>query len=247
MFDDTEDMRIAKLKSTLKKIRQVEVSDKVAGGANVSVLGGSAILWVVQWLTNGSVKDYIANFKYAIEKRLRIEDVYLIFNRYYDYSTKSVTRGSRATGASRVQVNTKLPAQKILLASSKKTKQLMQLIVDDLVQDKKFHEDNTRHHKLVVTGADSVPIEISEGGVVISRADLATSHEEADNTIVQQVLSCDPENAESKITVVADDTDVFVLLLHYHHMANLKNVVLMESPTEGRTVVDIGMCLQITQ
>ena len=32
-----------------------------------------------------------------------------------------------------------------------------------------FHEDNTRHHKLVVTGAGPVPIEISEGGVVISR------------------------------------------------------------------------------
>lgn len=59
-----------------------------------------------------------------------------------------------------------------------------------------------------------MPIEISEGGVVISRADLATSHEEADNAIVQQVLSCAAENAESKITVVVDDTDVFVLLLH---------------------------------
>ena len=120
----------------------------------------------------------------------------------------------------------------------------MQLKVDDLVQDKKFHEDNTRRHKLVVTGADPVPIKISEGGVVISRADLATSYEEADNVIVQQVLSCAAENAESKITVVADDTDVFVLLLHYHHMANLKNVVLMESPIKGRTVVNIGKTVQ---
>ena len=91
----------------------------------------------------------------------------------------------------------------------------MQLIVDDLVQDMKFHDNNTQHHKLVITGADLVPIEISNGGVVISRADLKTSHEEADNIIVQQVLSCAAENAESKITVVADDTDVFVLLLHY--------------------------------
>ena len=118
----------------------------------------------------------------------------------------------------------------------------MQLKVDDLVQDKTFHEDNTRRHKLVVRGGDPVPIEISEGGVVISRADLATSHEEADN--VQQVLCCATENAESKITVVADDTDVFVLLLHYHHMGNLKNVVLMESPIKGRTVVDIGKTVQ---
>ena len=89
------------------------------------MLGGSAILWVVPWPADGSVKDYIANFKYAIEKRLRVEDVYLIFDRYYDYSssTRRVTRGSRATGVSRVhylQVNSKLPAQKILLASSKK-------------------------------------------------------------------------------------------------------------------------------
>ena len=121
----------------------------------------------------------------------------------------------------------------------------MQLIVDDLVQDKKFHEGNTRHHKLVVTGADPVPIEISEGGVVISRADLATSHEAANNIIVQQVLSCAAEKAESKIIVVADDTDVFVPLLHYHHMANLKNVVLMESAIKGRTVVDIGKTVQM--
>ena len=92
----------------------------------------------------------------------------------------------------------------------------------------------------MVTGADPLPIEISEGGVVISRADVATSHEETNNVIVQQVLSCTAENAEIKITVVADDTDVFVLLLHYHHMANLKNVVLMESPIKGKTVVDIG-------
>ena len=94
MFDDTGDMRIVKLKSTLKKILQVEVSDRVAGGASVRVLDGSAILWVVPWPADWSVKDYIANFKCSIGKRLRVEDVYLIFDRYYDYSTKSVTRGN---------------------------------------------------------------------------------------------------------------------------------------------------------
>ena len=62
MFDDTGGMRIAKSKSTLKNIFRVEVSDRVAGGANVSVLEGSAILWVVPWPADGSVNDYIANF-----------------------------------------------------------------------------------------------------------------------------------------------------------------------------------------
>ena len=63
MFHDT---RIAKSKSTLKKILQVEVSDRVAGDANVSALDGSAILWVVPWPADGTVRDYIANFKYTI-------------------------------------------------------------------------------------------------------------------------------------------------------------------------------------
>ena len=49
---------------------------------------------------------------------------------------------------------------------------------------------------------------------------------------------------KAKSLVVADDTDVFVLLLHYHHMANLKNVVLMESPIKGGTVVDTGKIVQ---
>ena len=171
----------------------------------------------------------------------------LIFDRYYDYSTKSVTPGSRATGVSRVhhlQVDSTLPAQKILPVSSQKKKQLMQLIVDDLVHDKKFHEDNTQHHKLVVTWEDPVPIEMSEGEVVISRADLATSHEEADNITVQQVFSCDTENAESKITIISNDTNVFVLLLHYYHMANLEKIVLMEFSIKGRTVVQIGKTVQ---
>lgn len=60
MFDDTGDMRIAKSKSTLNTILQVEVSDKVADGANVSVLDGSAIIWVVPWPSDGSVNDYMA-------------------------------------------------------------------------------------------------------------------------------------------------------------------------------------------
>ena len=71
MFDDTGDMSIAKSKLTLMKILQVEVSDKVAGGVNLSVHDGSAILWVVPWPADGSFKDFIANFKYAIGKRSR--------------------------------------------------------------------------------------------------------------------------------------------------------------------------------
>ena len=88
-----------------------------------------------------------------------------------------------------------------------------------------------------------MPIEISGCGVVISRADLTTSHEETDNSIVQRVFSCAAENIESKITF-SDDTNIVVLFLHYSYMDNLKNVVLVESLIKGRTVVDIGKPVQ---
>jgi hypothetical protein len=45
-------------------------------------------------------------------------------------------------------------------------------------------------HKLVLIGGSS-PVEISKGGIVISRRDLETKHEEADNIIAKQVMICD--------------------------------------------------------
>jgi len=39
--------------------------------------------------------------------------------------------------------------------------------------------------------------------------------------------------------VISDDTDVFVLLLHYYQKANLTIPIIMESPSQGRVVIDI--------
>ena len=165
-----------------------------------------------------------------------------MFDRYYDYSTKSVTRRARASGVSRVhklQLNTKLPPQKTVLTVTENKKQLINLIVNVLIEDELFHA-YTQSHKLIVIGEDAAPFEISNGGVVIRRADLSTSHEEADNIIVQQVMLCARNNEESDITVISDDTDVFILLLHYYHAENMKNRITMESPIKERTFIDIG-------
>lgn len=48
------------------------------------------------------------------------------------------------------------------------------------------------------------------------------------------------EDENAKLTVVCDDTDVFMLLLDIYHKAELTNTVLMESPPiKERIVVDI--------
>lgn len=53
---------------------------------------------------------------------------------------------------------------------------------------------------------------------------MTTKHEEADNIIVQQVLIAS-QNA-GRISVIADDTDVFVLLLLYYYEKMALNITV---------------------
>ena len=56
-----------------------------------------------------------------------------------------------------------------------------------------------------------MPVEINPGSIIIHCQDMKTMQEEADTMIVQQVADVKPKKA----LAVADDTDVFVLLLHF--------------------------------
>ncbi|CAH3121622.1 unnamed protein product [Porites lobata] len=122
-----------------------------------------------------------------ILKKLEDSDVYLIFDRYPDYSTKSVTRDARECTASRVfqlSEQAPLPPQNVILTVSKNKVQLMSMICSNITKDKTFHSQHSARHKLVITGSDLVPTEIHHGATK-ARHDMRTSHEEADNIIVQ--------------------------------------------------------------
>ena len=67
---------------------------------------------------------------------------------------------------------------------------------------------------------------------------MKTTHEEADNIIVQQMVAAANESQKG-ISVLSDDTDVFVLLLYHYLEQNLKLPVIMESPIKDRKTVDI--------
>ena len=65
---------------------------------------------------------------------------------------------------------------------------------------------------------------------------MATTQEEGDTLIVQQVSHVE----DGTILVVADDTDTFVLLLYFCHQGSISCKVLMVSPIQGRSVLDIN-------
>ena len=114
-------MPICKAKSKLKRSLQIEVSQRNAGDADATVIDGSAILWTVHWPADGSVADFIINVKKRIASYLTNSDIYLIFDRYHEYSIKSTTQDGRETRITRkhhLLRTTKLPAQKVVLSST---------------------------------------------------------------------------------------------------------------------------------
>ncbi|XP_078661436.1 uncharacterized protein LOC144905583 [Branchiostoma floridae x Branchiostoma belcheri] len=237
MFDDEGNMRIATTKSTLKKKLQVTVSQRLVEKPEVEILDGCALLWVIHWPNQGTVADFVNAFTKNVMERVANQDTYLIFDRYF--SIKSGTRAARAgeQGSRRhkLQLHTPLPPQKVVLAVPVNKVQIIDLICQNLIQRA---QNEPNEHSLVITTTDPVPVVIQDD-IVFRREDLLTCHEEADVIIVQQMVKA-AESGARRINIVCEDTDVFVLLLHYYAQLNLTCRLTMEGPSAERTTIDIG-------
>jgi hypothetical protein len=93
--------------------------------------------------------------------------------------------------------------------------------------------------KLVVTGQDPTPTEISAGGITISRQDLKTTHEEADEIVVAQAIYAATEEGKH-VGVVADDTDVYIMLLYHYYSQSLTAPMTLIPTRQERALIDIG-------
>ena len=87
----------------------------------------------------------------------------------------------------------------------------MSIICSSIINNEECHAQHTARNKLVVTGMRRCPNRDPQG-VVIVRENIATSHKEEDDIIAQQAIMCAKEHSGATV-VVADDTDVFILLL----------------------------------
>ena len=95
-------------------------------------------------------------------------------------------------------------SQKVTLTITENKKQLIDIICKDLQRDTDFHRKNKEKYQLVITGQEKTPVEISSGGVVIQRHYIATTHEKADNIIVQQAILVAVDE-QKHVTILADD------------------------------------------
>ena len=237
LFLDTGEMRPSKTKSDLKKMMQVVSSKRTSVAARSIVIDGSALFWTVHWPSSGTVKDWANGILNAILKYLAIANVYLIFDRYRDFSPKGATREERTNSMKHnhhFKMNTPLPKQDAALKSTSNKVQLIELICEHIQNETK---KNVFENKLIVTGGNEYPHEIYNQQIE-KRTDLRTTQEEADVIIVQQVFAA--INEGSNVGVICDDTDVFVLLVYFLHKFQVTNSVLMEATHGERTLIDIN-------
>ena len=76
--------------------------------------------------------------------------------------------------------------------------------------------------------------------LVSRRQDLATTQEEADTVIIQQVARV----TVGIVIVVVDDTDIYIPLLYFCHIGNRYCNVHMVSPVQGPAVLDINAAVE---
>lgn len=244
LFDPTGMMRVSK-KSNLKTALQITTSKRSASTVDTTVYDVSALLWTITWPT-GALRLYIDAVKAFVMQALKDENVVFVFDRYFEDSTKAYCRLLRQEkqGTSRVHIlksDMPTPPRSALLGVWKNKIQLNRMIVEALL-DPDFYISATQNgHSLTLAGVDDVPVEINMG-VRLERTDLSSCHEEADPILVQHAISRCMQG--EKVRVISDDTDVFLLLLHFYVSKKCTSDLYMCSPVANRSVVDLRATAQ---
>ena len=239
MFDDNGDMNAATTKSALKKKLQNTELTRSATKPDIVVIDGCALLWVIHWPTTGTLQTICNGVWTYIERLICTSDVFLVFDRCRQFSIKSSTRTRRADQQARTHKLTPvtpLPKQSVVLTNTDNKVQLIDILCEDLQRRAISHPE--LKHKLIITGSSNIPIEINASQHVL-RYDIQTSHEEADVIIAQQAIRAAADSTKT-VKVICDDTDVFVLLLHFYSHLKLSAKVIMEGTSGEHVQVDIG-------
>ena len=113
----------------------------------------------------------------------------IIFDRYYDYCIKSVTKENRNViqSSKRVKITLTEPAhdKNVVLANKDNKIQLIRILVESLKTLQLQGRESEL--KLIVTRLDPIPFEVCRGNVR-DRLDLKNLQEEVDTIIVAQML-----------------------------------------------------------
>ena len=101
---------------------KIEISTRHQSNSDVKIIDGCGQLWSISCPTNGTLRD-LANrmYKSVTYTLAKGVDVYLVFDRYYPYSIKGMTRVQRTANLSNTHVlslDAPLQSREVIMISS---------------------------------------------------------------------------------------------------------------------------------
>ena len=206
LFDEFGDMRKG-TKATL--VTKLAVLTSSVEPPDLGIVDGNAMILHVNWPKSGTVHTYVNSFRQAVK---RDHHVIVVFDRYRDNSIKSHERDRRTSGVSKLDIqldiNTPLPARDRVISNVKNKTQLIQHLCQ-----------GNQEPSVDMVGDD----------------ECIFGHEEADVNMVSYALMMSREHGCQQIQIVSDDTDVFVLLVHFYWKLRPLAAITMKR-FDGKTI-----------
>ena len=190
LFDQYGDM-LSGTKSTLTHRLAQYIPD--TDTPNLVIVDGIALIYHVIWPQNGTVQILWESMISRVDDVNIVDDVYIVFDRYKTGSIKEhelVRRNKgHATPKHKLTLTTVLPARDVIMKNTFNKQQLAHLLC-------MCHVPPSVH--------------------MLEDVDNIFEHEEADVSMVSYANKFAKEG-KKEIQILADDTDVFVLLMHWFH------------------------------
>ena len=185
LFDEYGDMRKGTKSTIIQKY--AVFSESLSEPVDLELIDGNESLYHCQWPKKATMKVFVKNFVTMFN---RPYEVIVVFDQYDEYSIKSHERQRRAKGQSHrnyvLTDNTILPPKEWIMNSNENKTSLIRYIC----------------------ATDSLP-----SGLTLVGEDSIFEHEEADVKLISYLLHASPH--KKHIQVLADDTDIFVLLVYF--------------------------------
>ena len=138
IFDEMGEMQITTTKATLKNKLKIEMSARTVQQADVTIIDGCVVLWVIHWPSQGIVQNYVDGFLCYIEQKLCHGDIFLVFDCYYNYSIKNGTRisrvGRQASRYHKLTADTPLPPPQVVFTVASNKVQLISISANNLLR-----------------------------------------------------------------------------------------------------------------
>lgn len=197
LFDEYGDMRKSTKAILVKKLAVSATA--TLGPVDAELVDGNEAIYHKLWPKNVTVEQYANQF---VKSFAESHDTYIIFDRYDENSVKAHERQRRAQGVSPRMYTLKsdmpLPPKDVIMKLDENKRALIHYLC-------KSHPQNPC---VRLIGEDSL-----------------YQHEEADVKIISYLLTLLPEKRH--IQVLADDTDIFVLLVYFVWLVKPSSQVTM--------------------